>query len=279
MMVRRGNSAAGGAGELIVVAHPDDETLWLEPVLSPNTKVIVAFPVHPRDAAVTAARQRVREQFPIGTMEFMPLGSLDVLGRSDWRRRAPAPYGVELGPRCRAESRTQYVENYRRLRDLLVPLIEADSTVFTHNPWGEYGHEEHIQVCRAVLDTAANAGASVWAWDGFTTRTLARSSMRLRADFYERGVAGLQRITRSVDRSRYRELKNLYEREGAWTWRMDYEPPATMEFVELMRGGRELLVAHPPRRRSRTVGILADHVRHVPRVAKRLATRGRLRSG
>jgi hypothetical protein len=277
-MVQRGVPAARGPGELIVVAHPDDETLWLEPVLSTDSTVVVAFPTHPHDVAMTAARERVRERFPVGTMEFLPLRSLDLLGGSDWRRRAPTAYGVELSADCPVDRRAAYVENHRRLCDLLVPFIGNHPVVYTHNPWGEYGHEEHIQVCRAVLDTAAAAGSSVWAWDGFPARGLARSSMRLRADYYEQGVSRLSRLHRDLDRSRYNGLKSLYEREAAWTWQADYEPPAVMEFIELMRSGRELVRAHPPGRWSRSAAIVAEHVRHSPRVASRLVTRGRLRS-
>lgn len=276
-MVRRPDGS-GEPAALVVVAHPDDETLWLQPWLSEDSVVLVAFPNHPRDPSVTAARETIRQGFPLGRMEFLPLQSLDVLGRSDWRRRRPTSYGVSLDAGCPSSLREQYVANHAALCELLAERITPGSLVYTHNPWGEYGHEEHVQVCRAVLDVGAAAGASVWAWDGLQSVELLRSSMRLRADYYEAAIAGLPTVTRATDRATFRQLKDLYQRSSAWTWRSDYEPPEQPRYVELMHAGHEQLRATRPRPGSRAAGILVGHVRRSPTVARRVVTRGRLRS-
>lgn len=264
---------AGGrepeAASLLVVAHPDDETLWLEPLLSAESAVVVAFPNHPRKPTMTAAREDLRARFPYGAMEFLPLESIDVLGRSDWRQRVPTEYGVDLRADCPDEIRAAYIDNHRRLCDLLAPYLAVHHVVYTHNPWGEYGHEEHIQVCRAVLDTGATHHTCVWAWDGLSPAELMRTKMRLRRDYYD-DLAGLPRIVRSLDRARYRQLKDFYTAAGAWTWDDDYEPPAAMNYVEIMHEGRELLPRSTPRWGARAAGILGGNVRYSPRVVKRL---------
>jgi LmbE family N-acetylglucosaminyl deacetylase len=265
------------SGPLIVVAHPDDETLWMEPWLSADSVVVVALPDHPRDDAITTARVGIRDVFPYGSMEFLPLHSIDVLGRSDWRRRAPAPYGVELRPDCPAEISQAYIENYGSMCELLDPYLEASPVVYTHNPWGEYGHEEHVQVCRAVLDTGAKHGNCVWAWDGLSVKQLSQTSMRLRHDYFDRGLAELPGTTRTLDLIRYRALKQLYQDAAAWTWDSSYEPPPILRYVELMHNGVELLPPSPPSRAGRAAGILVDHVSHVPRAARRWVRQGRLR--
>jgi LmbE family N-acetylglucosaminyl deacetylase len=277
-MVRDSQPGSGEPAALLVVAHPDDETLWLQPWLSADSLVVVAFPDHPRDPSVTAARETIRESFPVGRMEFLPLHSVDVVGRSDWRRRSPTPYGVALDRDCPSALRKRYVANHAALCELLAERITPGSLVYTHNPWGEYGHEEHVQVCRAVLDVASVAGASVWAWDGLPRAELARSSMRLRADYYEAAVAGLAATSRTTDRAMFQQLKDLYQRNSAWTWRPDYEPPEHPRYIELMHAGHERIRAARPRRASRAAGIFAGHVRRSPHVARRLVTRGRLRA-
>jgi LmbE family N-acetylglucosaminyl deacetylase len=263
---------------LVVVAHPDDETLWLEPWLAPSTRIVVAFPDHPREPAITTARADLRPRFPYGAMEFLDLHSADVVGRSDRRRRALTAYGVELAPNCPPDVQQRYEENYQRLRARLAPILAAAPVVHTHNPWGEYGHEEHVQVCRAVLDVAATTGSSVWAWDGLSPAELAQTSMRLRADYFGRRTDRLPRVARGLDVARYHELKAMYEAAGAWTWAADYEPPAVMSFIELMRDGRELLPPVPPHRAARTAGIVAGHVRRSPAVVRRIVGGGGLRS-
>jgi hypothetical protein len=278
-MSREAGSEVPEAARLIIVAHPDDEALWLEPWLSADSLVLVAFPNHPREPSITEARQQIRAEFPYGTMDFLPLQSLDVLGRSDWRRRAPSAYGVELSRDCPPDIRQAYVENYHRLCEVLAPYLAAHSVVYTHNPWGEYGHEEHIQLCRAVLDTGKAHRTSVWAWDGLSPSQLARSSMRLRRDYFERGLTALPRVTRELDAARYRELKGRYEAAAAWTWDAGYIPPASMDYIELMHDGKELAPPSAPRRGVRAAGILGGHLRSTPRVARRLVSRGRIRSG
>jgi LmbE family N-acetylglucosaminyl deacetylase len=263
---------------LVVVAHPDDETLWLQPWLAPDAEIVVAFPDHPRDPSVTAGREAVRGEFPLGRMEFLPLHSLDVLGRSDWRRRRPTREGVELRRDCPDELRRRYAENHAALCELLATRIGKGSVVYTHNPWGEYGHEEHIQVCRAVLDVASAARASVWAWDGLSPAELVRSSMRLRADYYGGELHRLPRERRTTDRAVFAELRELYQRHGAWTWLADYQPPDQVDYVELMHDGEQLITAAAPSPAVRTTKILARHLSRSPAVLRRLLTAGRLRA-
>jgi LmbE family N-acetylglucosaminyl deacetylase len=259
------------------VAHPDDETLWLSPWLGPEVLVVAALPQHPYDAAVTEARTRIAAEFPVGTMQLLPLQGADVLGRSDRRRRAPTSYGVELASTCPVDARTTYEANYDRLRDALGPIIAANPVVITPNPWGEYGHEEHVQVCHAVLDVAAQHNGCVWAWDGFSTKELADTSMRLRRDFYEPRTAVLPRCRRDVDGALFANLRALYAAENAWTWDGRYEPSATAEFIELMHEGTELLPARRSPRATRELEIAADHLRHLPRAAVRVIKGGSLR--
>jgi LmbE family N-acetylglucosaminyl deacetylase len=265
------------SARLLVVAHPDDETLWLEPWLGDDTVVVVAFADSSTRPALSAARHAVRTRFPYGAMEFLGLDSLEVLGRSDWRRRSPTGYGVELDAACPVPLLAAYQDNYSALRERLEPYLAAHPVVVTHNPWGEYGHEEHVQVCRAVLDVGASLGTCVWAWDGLSSAALAASSMRLRDDFYGRRVEALPRVSRAADLARYRELKRLYEDANAWTWDPDYEPPPMPAYVELMHGGQVLLPPSPPSLAARNARILANHVRHAPRVARRAMRDRRLR--
>jgi LmbE family N-acetylglucosaminyl deacetylase len=275
----RGSASPGCSGPgVAVVAHPDDETLWLHPLLSRVDTVVVAFPEHPRDPAITAARHALREDFPSARMEFLTTTTpADVLGQSDRRRRSPDRYGVTLGSHTPPKVIDGYRANYQAVCTAIDPYLAQHPTVYTHNPWGEYGHEEHVQVSRAVLDVGARHGNCVWAWDGLSLTDLARTSMRLRADYFESGIAALPRLSLQLDADDYQRLKSRYLDRGAWTWFADYQPPDTMEYVEIMHEGRQLLTPEPVRPVTREVRILARHVRRSPSILRRLAGGGRLR--
>ncbi len=45
-----------------------------------------------------------------------------------------------------------YKENYYKLKNHLKKKLMGYVNIFTHNPWGEYGSEEHIQVYKVVKE-------------------------------------------------------------------------------------------------------------------------------
>jgi len=149
----------------IIVAHPDDEVLWLGAVLPLATRIVAALPGHAIEHELEAARAELHPSYPIGTLEYLPLRSAGVHMQSDWKRRAPIDHGVTLRQSCPTERLTHYRTNFDAMLRLLRPYVQSDSPVCTHNPWGEYGHEEHIQVNHAVVQLAQAVGSSVWAWE------------------------------------------------------------------------------------------------------------------
>jgi len=94
-----GGSASPEGGPLVVVAHPDDEILWLAPAVANAAMIIAALPAHADGPAVTRGRGLVRAHYPVGPFEFLPLRSAGVYQRSDWRRRRPMEQGVSLKTR------------------------------------------------------------------------------------------------------------------------------------------------------------------------------------
>jgi LmbE family N-acetylglucosaminyl deacetylase len=225
---------------LVVVAHPDDEILWLLPALERATLTIATFAYEPWNEPLTRARERVRGEFP-RPFEFLPLESARVFRKSDWESRRPTPYGVELLDTCSPVERERYVSNYERLLELLEPHVAASSEIYTHNPWGEYGHEEHVQVWRAVALLAQRHHTTVWVWDGPGDRLLLARGMRLRADHYTPLPSELRSVELARDLDRFRELKRLYLEHGAWTRGPKHEPRAVGRYFEAVRAGTPVL--------------------------------------
>jgi hypothetical protein len=240
---------------LVVVAHPDDEIIWLAPATAHAATIIAAFPIHADDPAITNGRDFVLAHYPVGGFEFLPLREAGVYRQSDWLRRAPAPYGVTLSARCPVGRARRYLANYDALLELIEPYVRRHAVIYTHNPWGEYGHEEHVQVSNVVTSLARRYGCSVWAWDGLPERRLLRLGMRLRSDFYGQRPLTLPRTELEVDASLYRSIRQLYLSQGAWTWDWGYEPPALSTYIQLVRQGEVLLTPQISAQWSRPLGI------------------------
>jgi hypothetical protein len=236
---------------LVVVAHPDDEALWFAPLLRMAATVLAALPVHAYDEVISRGRERVRAEYPVDTFDFLPLRSAGVYRQSDWRRREPVEHGVMLRSACASDRARAYHDNYALLLQALEPYVCTHDVVFSHNPWGEYGHEEHIQVCHAVMAVAKRHHRSVWAWDGLPVRLLLSDGMRLRSDFYGLRTRHLPRLVLDTDLALFSEIRRLYQSHLAWTGSDTYDPPAPSEYIQLMRDGEVLLTQGPSVRRRK----------------------------
>ena len=226
--------------KLVIVAHPDDEAVWFSPLLSEADLIVATFPRHPSKDSITEARELVRQEYPL-PLEFLPLTASGAFRQSDWSARKPTYYGVELLDSCPPESRERYLTNYELLLSALDPFLAEAVEVYSHNPWGEYGHEEHIQVWCAVSQLAERHGRSVWFWDGFANAVLEERGVRTRLDHYTPLPPDMRATEMEVDVQLYRELRLLYQKHGAWTRAADYEPPPHPRYLEAVRDGTRLL--------------------------------------
>jgi LmbE family N-acetylglucosaminyl deacetylase len=267
-----------GRETLVVVAHPDDEVLWLDPFLSGAKHILVAYAVASRDPALTEGRQRVRRQLPFDGVEYLGLEQSDVFAKSDFLSRVPVDYGVSLMRSCQPERAEKYRSNYGALIDAVEPYVSPGIDICTHNPWGEYGHEEHIQVSRAMTALAQRHGCSVWAWDGLSTTELIDNDVWLRADYYPDDVLqSVPSLELTVDIDLFEATRAAYQRHGAWTWHDDYVPPNPSRYLQLVRNG-ELLVRErkPPRsRRAQITGqiVARKSQYYAGRIHERLCSR------
>ena len=239
---------------LIVVAHPDDEVLWLAPLLPRATHVLAAYSVASLDPALTQGRERVRENFPFNTFQFLGLKQAEVYAQSDFLSRVPVEHGVNLMRSCPQDRAEHYRSNYQALIAAVDSYLGPHTDIYTHNPWGEYGHEEHIQVNHAMIALAQRHGCSVWAWDGLSSEELLARGVRLKADFYPDSLlihAPSDEVP--VDLECCKEIRALYQRHRAWTYHDDYLPPNPSRFLQMVRDGDVIVSAHRPPLSRRTL--------------------------
>lgn len=215
-------------GCVIVMAHPDDEILWASSLLARASRIILCFGEVTRNPDLTSGRRILAARYPLPSAHFLAIRESAVFGRAGWPDPRETPEGVAI---LAAPNRAR---DYRRsFADLLAALpdqLAGARTVVTHNPWGEYGHEHHVQVLRAVETLRPRFGyeilVSCYAARralGLMSRTLGRLGEATRALPTDAGLA--------------EPIAALYQETGTWTWFADYRWPESECFFRLEPGG------------------------------------------
>ncbi|OFX13198.1 MAG: hypothetical protein A2Z18_11050 [Armatimonadetes bacterium RBG_16_58_9] len=179
----------------ILIAHPDDELLFLWPFLARAERLVCV--VSDKDNPERAWCARRAEALSC-VCDLAGIDSVECLDYNSEFYRLPT----------RDESLKRMAEN------ILEALSEAD-IIATHNPWGEYGNLDHIlchQIARqtnARLLTTGIAQAVNW--------------LPIRTWSPGRALGHHQ-----LDRALFDQCKAVYDALGCWTWSL---PP--VESVEV----------------------------------------------
>ena len=217
------------ARSVIVMAHPDDEVLWASSALAGAGRVILAYEALPGRPDVTEGRRAALARFP-RAVESLRLTETAAFGAAAWPDPVETPEGLEVaaGPGAmRGFDPAGYRARFAELRDRLRPALAGARTVITHAPWGEYGHEDHVQLCRAVEALRDELGLALFVPGYVSARSAALMSRAL-------GRLGPPTPPMPTDRALAAELMALYRATGCWTWSDDHEWPETEVFYPLL---------------------------------------------
>lgn len=209
---------------VVIVAHPDDEVLWFASVLPRADKVVMAFGPLRDEPHLGQARDKAVTQLPFPSV-FLRLEEAASFAKADWNSPAENAAGVELvkaGP----DVRRAYEANYVALRDCLQGLLHAGQAVFSHNPWGEYGHEDHVLVYRAVESLRREIGFQHWVPAYVSDR-----SVRLAQSWREK--LGQRSASAAIDRSFTASVEAVYQRHSCWTWDSNWSWPSEEWFYQM----------------------------------------------
>lgn len=210
----------------VVVAHPDDEALWLSSVVASAERIVFGFGAVFDKPRTSEARRQAVAALPLNGIVNLGIPESGVGFNSGRAQSELTAAGVRISD---STVRARYESNYAKLLEGLRASLTGCRDVYTHNPWGEYGHAEHIQVYRAVTALQDELGYTVWFsnYVGAGSWTLARGlAERLR--WARRSIV-------RPDVATARMLMRVYRRYGAWTWTATHRWPA-----------REVMYAQPP---------------------------------
>ena len=171
--------------------------------------VIMAFCDLASKPELGAQRRRAVGKLPF-RCEMLGLPEAGTYWRADWENPSLLRHGLQLDF-ATPDVITAYERNYRLLDERLRPYLSADTPVFTHNPWGEYGHEDHVQLNIVLRKLAAELGFPLYV-SGYCYP----HAERLAARFPE--VRSRPVMSRSINLSYVRQVKSIYQEHDCWTW-------------------------------------------------------------
>ncbi len=203
---------------VLVVAHPDDEVLWFSSILRQVARVVIAFRDYSAVPDLGARRAAALAKLPYRDLVCLAIPEAGSLDLADWSNPTLTHSGLALDPVAEGGAALgRYEANYAALCAALRPHLAGRRNVFAHNPWGEYGHEDHVQVFRAVDALRREFGYRQW-----STNYCSTHAATLAARF---ATAETAPVWRGVDQSAAQSIADIYKRHGCWTWRQDWTWP------------------------------------------------------
>ena len=136
---------------IAIFAHPDDEVIFASSVIEKASKIIICFSSSPNNKKVSIGRKIVKNDYPLKNIKFLGIKEFNRDSRYqeffEWNNPKESEYGLLLKNQ---KINHEYIKNYYFLIKVLEPYVVNVDFILTHNPWGEYGHPEHVQLHRVV---------------------------------------------------------------------------------------------------------------------------------
>lgn len=202
---------------IIVSAHPDDEVLWFSSILDKVNQVVICFISNESNPRWEVGRRKSLLEYPIENIVCLNMDESNLLNGAAWKSPVTTEYGLEIVNRLVPSQRIEkYKNNYETLRRLLAKQVEGYRNVFTHSPWGEYGHEEHVQVYRAVKSLQKTMQFNLWC-----SNYVADKSFQFMLTYRHR--LSSKYIACETNRTLANNIKDIYKKNKCWTWHADWE--------------------------------------------------------
>lgn len=198
---------------IIVSAHPDDEILWFSSILDKVDEVVICFLNSKSKPHWSIGRKKSLSEHPIKNISCLEIDESEAFWHADWQKPVITNFGLEINDYV---SRKRYKENYYELKQRLANKLIGYYNVFTNNPWGEYGHVEHVQIYRVIKELQEEIKFNLW-----FPNYCSNKSFKLMLKY----VYGLdfEFKTFKTNKVLANSIKDLYKKNGCWTWYDDWE--------------------------------------------------------
>jgi len=237
------------ANAVIVAAHPDDEILWFSSVMGQAQQVIILYRDFWADPELGDRRAEAIGNLPHPNVTWLEMAEAGSFGCADWNAPALSESGLGFtstatlrdikslvkkalpisAPAPEVPISQAYEANFRECVERLRPLLRKDMNVFTHNPWGEYGHEDHVQCFRALDLLRREIGFTLWNSNYCTDRSLPLAQL-----YFQPQPPAFVRLPTDIPYAR--EVAQAYIDADCWTWVDDWSWFADECFMEAPYG-------------------------------------------
>lgn len=217
------------SGCTIVMAHPDDEVLWASSILADAERVILCYGDFPGRPTFSAGRRQAVSDLPLRAVESLDVTEAATFEHAAWPEPEDIAEGLMPKPlpfKLHGVVLAAYRANFQALCRLLEERLAGVSDVVTHNPWGEYGHEDHVQVFRAVEHVSRRLGFRIWVTGYVAEKAVVLMQRHLRH-------FGPPTRPMQTDKDLSDQLRQIYIDNGCWTWSEDYVWPDREWFFPL----------------------------------------------
>ena len=231
---------------VLVVAHPDDEVIFFSSIMAECKRVIICFgPCE--NASVSAGRQRIEELYPLKNVSFLNIQESNVYDLADWVSPKLRRFGIEV-----TRNATGYERSFQQITRALKQELQNEESVVTHNPWGEYGHEEHVQVFSSLKSLVSEMGYEIYVGNYVSNRSwtlMQKTSQQLMDDA----------VILATNSSLTLEISSLYINNNCWTWLHDYRWPDKEVFYPICAGNEEVDTASAPTKSVLSLNLLRNN--------------------
>jgi LmbE family N-acetylglucosaminyl deacetylase len=199
---------------IIVSAHPDDEILWFSSIMDKVDEIVFCFLNCKSKPNLGIGRSKSLLEHPIKNISYLDIEESETFNSADWQDPVVTEFGIEISKN--GVSDKKYRENYYTLKQHLKKKLDSYLNVFTHNPWGEYGNEEHVQVYRVVKELQGKMKFNLW-FSNYCSNSSFNLMLRYISGFDS------EYVTLKTNKIIGNYIKNLYKKNNCWTWYDDWE--------------------------------------------------------
>jgi LmbE family N-acetylglucosaminyl deacetylase len=225
------------------MAHPDDEILLASSIIESVDQIVLCYEDVTSFPEWGEGRRRSIAAFPHPNVASLGLLESETFNSAAWPEPTETEYGLAVRRwrgSLRGYSETRYRDTHARLIEALHPLLAGRQVVFTHNPWGEYGHEEHVQVFRAVAALRERLGFEIRVSCYVSNKSYALMQRCLpRLDCGSPPLPTNPRLGA--------EIQALYTANNCWTWFDDHAWPSQESFYRVLGPGETPVPLHAGR--------------------------------
>lgn len=199
---------------VIVSAHPDDEILWFSSILDKVDRSVLCFLDCKSKPHWGIGRKQSISAYPMKNVSCMGIDESEAFNGANWQNPVITDFGIEIHNKNISDKK--YRENYYKIKKNLENMLMGYCNVFTHNPWGEYGHEDHIQIYRVVKELQRGIKFNLW-FSNYCSNKAYNLMLKYISGFNS------EYITLETNKILASKIKNLYKENGCWTWYDNWE--------------------------------------------------------